>query len=52
MTYKIGNKIYLNSKNIELMQLAKKLDYKYYRLYTISKAIGKQVYKLELLLSI
>ena len=49
MTYNVGNKVYLNSKNIKLMQPAKKLDYKYYRPYTINEAIRKQVYKLELL---
>ena len=48
MTYKVSNKVYLNSKNIESIRPAKKLDYKYYGPYTISEAIGKQVYKLKL----
>ena len=39
MTYEIDDKIYLNSKNIKLMQLTKKLNYKYYRLYIINEAI-------------
>ena len=52
MTYKVGNKVYLNSKNIKLTWPAKKLDYKYYRLYIISEAIEKQADKLELLPSI
>ena len=39
MTYKVGNKIYLNNKNIESTRPAKKLDYKYYGPYTISEAI-------------
>ena len=49
MTYKVGDKIYLNSKNIESTWPAKKLNYKYYGPYTISEAIGKQAYKLKLL---
>ena len=52
MTYKVDNKVYLNSKSIESMRLAKKLNYKYYKLYTSSKTIEKQVYKLELLSNI
>ena len=52
MIYKIGNKVYLNSKNIELTRPAKKLDYKYYELYIISEAIRKQAYNLKLLPSI
>lgn len=51
MTYKIGDKVYLNSKNIDSTQPAKKLDYKYYRPYTIKKAIEKQASRLKLLLS-
>ena len=47
--YKVNDKVYLNSKNIESTRPAKKLDYKYYEPYTISEAIGKQAYKLELL---
>ena len=48
MTYKIGDKVYLNSKKIESTRLAKKLNYKYYGPYTISKTIAKQTYKLKL----
>ena len=51
MIYKVSNKIYLNSKNIKSTQPTKKLGYKYHGLYTISKTIGKQAYKLELPLS-
>ena len=40
--------VYLNSKNIKLMQLSKKLDYKYYGPYKI-KPIGLQAYCLRLL---
>ena len=42
-SYKIRDIIYLNSKNIKLMQLSKKLDYKYYKLYKVEFFIGKQV---------
>ena len=30
-SYKIEDMVYFNSKNIKLMQLSKKLDYKYYK---------------------
>ena len=47
-TFKAGDKIYLNSKNIKSMCLFKKLDYKYYGPFKIEKPIKKQVYQLKL----
>lgn len=43
MTYKIDNKVYLNSKNIKSKQLVKKLNYQYYKLYTVSEMLKKQI---------
>ena len=43
-SYKVGNMVYLNSKNIKSMRPSKKLDYKYYRLYKIELPFGKQAY--------
>ena len=43
-TFKAGDKVDFNSKNIELIRLSKKLDYKYYRPFEIEKPVGKQAY--------
>ena len=43
--------VYLNSKNIKLTRLLKKLDYKYYEPYKVELPIRKQVYCLRLPLS-
>ena len=47
-TFKAGDKVYLNGKNIKSIHPSKKLDYKYYGLFKIEKPIGKQVYQLKL----
>ena len=47
-TFEAGDKVYLNSKNIESTCLSKKLDYKYYRLFKIEELVGKQAYQLKL----
>ena len=39
--YVTGEKVYFNSKNIESIWPAKKLNYKYYRPYEIEKPIEK-----------
>ena len=43
-TFKAGDKVYLNSKNIELTRPSKKLDYKYYGPFEIEELVGKQAY--------
>ena len=48
-TFKAGDKVYLNSKNIKSMHLFKKLNYKYYELFKIEKPVRKQAYQLKLL---
>ena len=47
-SYKIGDMVYLNSKNINLMRPSKKLNYKYYGPYEVELPIKKQVYCLWL----
>ena len=47
-TFKARDKVYLNSKNIELICPSKKLDYKYYRSFKIEKPVRKQAYRLKL----
>ena len=46
--FKAGEKVYLNSKNIESTRSSKKLDYKYYGLFEIKELVKKQVYRLKL----
>lgn len=46
--YKIEDKIWLLSQNIYTICLAKKLDYKYYRPFIISRCVGIQAYQLNL----
>ena len=46
--FKAGEKVYLNSKNIELTRPFKKLDYKYYGPFKIEKLVRKQAYQLKL----
>jgi hypothetical protein len=45
--FKINDKIFLNAKNIILIRSFKKLNYKYYNLYTINESINKISYKLN-----
>lgn len=40
-SYNVGKFVYLNSKNINLTQSTKKLDWKYYEPYKIFDHIGK-----------
>lgn len=47
-TFKADDKVYLNSKNIDLTKPSKKLDYKYYNLFEVEMPIKKQVYWLKL----
>ena len=47
-TFAVGDFVYLNSKNIDLTRLSKKLDWKYYGLYQIQDWIGKVAYWLVL----
>ena len=46
--FKVGDKIYLNAKNIRFIRSSKKLNYKYYDLYVIEKLVDKQTYKFKL----
>ena len=48
-SYKVGDQVWLLSRNIRTTRPAKKLDYKYHRPFTIEKYIGMHAYKLELL---
>ena len=45
---KVGDNIWLENKNIQLNQLSKKLDQKWYRPFKISKDIGLEAFQLEL----
>ena len=47
-TFKAGDKIYFNSKNIKSTRSFKKLDYKYYGPFEIEESVGKQAYQLKL----
>ena len=40
--------MWLNEKNIKIIQSSKKLDYKYFRLFMVLKPIRKQAYQLDL----
>ena len=46
---KVEDNMWLESKNIHLNRLSKKLDHKRYRHFRISKDIGQGVFQLELL---
>jgi len=45
---KIGDNVWVESKNIHLNQPSKKLDHKRYGPFRISKDIGQEVFQLEL----
>jgi hypothetical protein len=45
--FKINDKIFLNARNIISIKSFKKLNYKYYDLYTINESINKILYKLN-----
>lgn len=47
-SYKVGDMVYLSSKNIKSTRPSKKLAYKYYRSYEVKLPIGKQAYRLRL----
>ena len=47
-TYNVGDMVYLNSKNITLTRLSKKLDFKFYKPYKVDVLVGKQTYCLKL----
>ena len=47
-SYKVGDIVYLNSKNIKSTWVSKKLDYKYYGSYKMKLPIEKQVYCFQL----
>jgi len=46
---KVGNKVWLENKNIQSNQPLKKLDNKRYRFFRISKDIGLGAFQLKLL---
>ncbi len=45
--FKINDKVFLNARNIISIRSFKKLNYKYYDLYTINESINKISYKLN-----
>ena len=49
--YDVEDIVYLNSKNIISTWLLKKLDFKFYKPYKVEVPIGKQAYRLKLLLN-
>ena len=46
--YNIGDLVYLYSQNIKSTRPFKKLNWKFYRPYTVAEYVGKQAYKLKL----
>lgn len=50
MLYKVEGQIWLLSCNIQTLQLAKKLDYKYHGPFIIVKYVSSYVYQLEILI--
>ena len=51
-TFSEGSMIYLTTKNITTKKPSKKLDYKYLRLYKVTKKILKNNYQLDLPLKV
>ena len=49
MTFKVGDKVKLNMKNIRTYRPSKKLDLRHEGPFTITKYIRKQVYCLDIL---
>src|SRR5882724_10892363 len=49
--YEIGDKVWLNSQNITMSQLTKKLDHKWLGPYSVEKVISRSAYCLKLPLS-
>ena len=47
-TFKVGDKVWLNAKNIRTVRPSKKLDYKYFGPFQILDVVGKQAYRLQL----
>ena len=47
-TFSVGDKVWLNGKNIKTVQPSKKLDYKYFGPFVVLKSIKKQAYRLDL----
>ena len=47
-SFKVGDMVYLNSKNIKSTRPSKELDYPYYGPYEVELPIGKQAYRLRL----
>jgi hypothetical protein len=47
-TYKVGDKVLLNAKNIKTTRPSKKLDHKYIGPFEVLLPIGKQAYRLRL----
>ena len=48
MTFNIGDKVWLSTRNIKTSRASKKLDYKWIGPYTVTKVINKNTYKLNL----
>ena len=47
-TFSVGDKVWLNGKNIKTVWPSKKLDYKYFGSFMVLKPIEKQIYQLDL----
>jgi hypothetical protein len=48
VTFGVGNKVWLSTRHFRTTRPSKKLDYKLTGLYTVSKIINKNAYKLDL----
>src|SRR5439155_968659 len=48
MTFNVGDKVWLSTRNIKTSRASKKLDYKRIGPYTVTKVINKNAYKLNL----
>jgi RNase H-like domain found in reverse transcriptase/Reverse transcriptase (RNA-dependent DNA polymerase)/Integrase zinc binding domain/Chromo (CHRromatin Organisation MOdifier) domain/Integrase core domain len=48
MTFRVGEKVWLSTRNIKTSRMSKKLDYKRIGPYPIAKVINKNAYRLDL----
>ena len=48
MEFKVGQKVWLSTKNIQMQQSHRRLEHHYTSSFSIVKHVGKQAYHLEL----